>query len=65
MDAPILISLHWDIEFHVHTNASNLAVWGYVSVKPYQKMQPTNYLCIAVAQTMMNKIIPQLERRFS
>ncbi len=26
MDAPILISLHQDIEFHVHTNASNLVV---------------------------------------
>ncbi len=26
MDALILISLHWDIEFHVHTYASNLVV---------------------------------------
>jgi len=26
MDAPILISLHWDIEFHVHTNVYNLVV---------------------------------------
>jgi hypothetical protein len=26
MDAPILISPHWDIEFHVHINASNLAI---------------------------------------
>jgi hypothetical protein len=26
MDAPILISLHWDIECHVHTNAFNLAI---------------------------------------
>jgi hypothetical protein len=26
MDAPILISPNWDIKFHVHINASNLAV---------------------------------------
>jgi hypothetical protein len=26
MDALILISPHWDIEFHVHTYASNLVV---------------------------------------
>jgi hypothetical protein len=26
MDAPILISLHWDMEFHVHTNDFNLAI---------------------------------------
>jgi hypothetical protein len=26
MDALILISLHWDIEFHVHRDASNLVV---------------------------------------
>jgi hypothetical protein len=26
MDALILISPHWDIECHVHTNASNLAI---------------------------------------
>ncbi len=26
MDAPIFISPHWDIEFHVHTYISNLAI---------------------------------------
>jgi len=26
MDALILISFHWDLEFHVHTNAFNLVV---------------------------------------
>jgi hypothetical protein len=26
MDAPTLISPHWDIEFHVHIDASNLVV---------------------------------------
>jgi hypothetical protein len=26
MDAPILISSHWDIKFHVHTNAFDLAI---------------------------------------
>jgi hypothetical protein len=26
MDAPILISPHWDLEFHVHTYAYNLMV---------------------------------------
>jgi hypothetical protein len=26
MDAPILISPHWDIEFQVHTYAYNLVV---------------------------------------
>jgi hypothetical protein len=26
MDAPILISPHWDLKFHVHTNASSLVI---------------------------------------
>jgi hypothetical protein len=26
MDAQILISPHWDLEFHVHIDASNLVV---------------------------------------
>jgi hypothetical protein len=26
MDAPILIASYWDLEFHVHSNSSNLVV---------------------------------------
>jgi hypothetical protein len=26
VDAPILIATHWDLEFHVHSNASNLVM---------------------------------------
>jgi hypothetical protein len=42
MDARILISPHWDIEFHVHTNAYNLIVGAMLfinSIKPAPKDQ--------------------------
>jgi hypothetical protein len=32
MNTPILISLHWDFEFDVHTDASNIAI-GVMSMQ--------------------------------
>jgi hypothetical protein len=37
MDAPILIPLKWDIEFHVHSNASNLAMGVILAQNPTRK----------------------------
>jgi hypothetical protein len=37
MDAPILIPLKWDNQFHVHTNASNLAMGVILAQNPIGK----------------------------
>jgi len=37
MDARILIPLKWDIEFHVHSNASNLAMGVMLVQNPIGK----------------------------
>jgi hypothetical protein len=37
MDAPILISLHWDLEFHVHINTFNLTTRNMLAQNPTKK----------------------------
>jgi hypothetical protein len=37
MDAPIFIPLKWDIDFHVHSNASNLAMEVILAQNPTGK----------------------------
>jgi hypothetical protein len=62
MDALILISLHWDIEFHVHTNVSNLAIklcWCKTLSKNATNQLPMHYCC----STTPNEIIPQLKEQ--
>jgi hypothetical protein len=48
MDAPILISFHWTSSF-MFTHMLLIGSWGYVGVKPYQKILWNNCLCITVA----------------
>jgi hypothetical protein len=44
VDAPILIAPRWDLEFHIHTNASNLAVGAMLVQNPIRKCnQPIAY----------------------
>jgi hypothetical protein len=43
MDPPILIALIWDLDFHVHTDAWNLAIG--VRSKPNMKVRSTYYIC--------------------
>ncbi len=44
LDAPILITLKWDMEFHIHTNASNLAIGVMLAQNPIEKCdQPIAY----------------------
>jgi hypothetical protein len=52
MDAPILISPHWDIEFHVHTNAFNLVV----KVMLVQNLTKKCNQLIAYASQLLNNI---------
>ena len=43
-NAPILIAPRWDLEFHVHTNASDLAVGAMLAQNPTSKWdQPISY----------------------
>jgi hypothetical protein len=37
MDALVLVAPKWDMEFHVHTNASNLAVRAMMAQNPTKK----------------------------
>jgi len=34
LNAPILVALKWDMEFHIHTNASNLVVEAMLAQNP-------------------------------
>ncbi len=44
MEAPILISPNWEKEFHVHTNASNMAIGAMLAQNLNSKCnQPTTY----------------------
>jgi hypothetical protein len=44
LDALILIASKWDMEFHVHTNASNLVVGSMLAQNPTEKCdQPIVY----------------------
>jgi hypothetical protein len=45
MDPPIFIALRWDLDFHVHIDASNLAI--SVSSEPNMEMQSTYYICFS------------------
>jgi hypothetical protein len=52
MDAPILIAPKWDMEFHNHTNVSNLAVGAMLAQNPIEKCdQP-----IAYASRLLNNV---------
>jgi hypothetical protein len=51
MDAPNLISPHWDIEFHVHTNAYSLIV-GAMLVQNLTKK--CNQLIVYASQLLDN-----------
>jgi hypothetical protein len=45
VDAPILIPPRWDLEFHVHTNASNLTFSDMLAQNPTRKCdQPIVYM---------------------
>jgi hypothetical protein len=37
MDASILVTTKWDMEFHVHTNVSNVAVRVMLAQNPTRK----------------------------
>jgi len=52
MDAPILISSHWDLEFHVHTNASNMAIGAMLAQNPTEKCDQL----IVYASQLLNHI---------
>ncbi len=34
LDAPILVTPKWDMEFHIHTDASNLVVVAMLTQNP-------------------------------
>jgi hypothetical protein len=52
LDAPILIAPKWDKEFHIHTNASNLAIKAMLAQNPTRKCdQP-----IAYAYRLLNNV---------
>jgi hypothetical protein len=52
----IFISPHWDIEFHVHIDASNMVIGVMLMNKPHYKA--TNRLFMHHdCSTMMNEII--------
>jgi hypothetical protein len=34
LDAPILVAPKWDVEFHIHINASNLIVGAMLAQNP-------------------------------
>jgi hypothetical protein len=52
MDASILISFHWDIEFHVHIDTSNLVVGPILTHNLIEKCdQP-----IAYASQLLNNV---------
>lgn len=49
---PISITLKWDMEFHVHTNASNIAIEVMLAQNPSRKYdQPISY-----ASRLLNSI---------
>ncbi len=62
MDAPILISLHWDIEFHVHTNVSNLVVKVMLTQNLIEKCnQPITYESQLLNNVEQNYIMTEKE----
>jgi hypothetical protein len=50
MNAPILISLHWDLEFHVHIDAFNLTTKNMLAQNPIEKCDQS----IAYAFQLLN-----------
>ncbi len=52
LDAPILIAPKWDMEFHVHTDASNLAIEVMLIQNPTRKCDQS----IAYASILLNNV---------
>jgi hypothetical protein len=52
MDAQILISPHWDLEFHVHIDASNLIIGAMLAQNLIKKCDQS----IAYASQLLNNI---------
>jgi hypothetical protein len=44
MEAPILISPNWQLEFHVHTNAFLLAIGALLAYNPIGTMTNLQYM---------------------
>jgi len=64
MDAPILISPHWDIEFHAHTYAFNLVV-EVMLVQNLTKKCNDRLPMHSGCSTTLNEIIQGLKGRHS
>ncbi len=62
MNAPILISPHWDIKFHVQTNISNLVVEVMLTQNLIRKCNHAIAYALLLP-IILNEIIRRLKRR--
>ncbi len=62
MEAPILIPPNWQLEFHVHTNASLLIIGAMLAQNPISKYdQPIVYTYRLLNKVEQNYIITKRE----
>jgi hypothetical protein len=62
MDGPIFITPRWDLNFHVHTNTSNLTIKGMLTHNPTKKFdQPISYAFRLLKNTKHNYTITKHE----